>query len=543
MKKLIYSLFLILTAFLILYSCSPEEEDTIPPTSNVQSTTPEPEPETPAPVVVQYTLTVTAGEGGSVTNGGTYDEGTEVTITATPSEGYEFIGWEGSDSTENSITITLNEVKILNALFQPSVFVSLSERYSTINETTGYFASQKYFSNYLSKDFINNNLSVFPSSGHVRGYATFHKNSAVLDIDGDYKADIIAFANSTCQEHEYGFHQGKIILIQDYLGDAFKSEYDISNHFGSGKFEVNDFTGDGVSDLIFMATETKANYYDETEGYGSNSNNFPPQIPKLIYFDGGIKIEEVGVVADNHTGTSGDVDNDGDIDFIQFTFVTFWDDVLLAPKLIRNVNGNFLEEDLITDLNGRSWNSTAIELFDVNGDGFLDLLSGWIAGTVKEPLFDGAYTPGGAVLLFGDGSGKFSLSNSTVLDDSILETKDYQVTILGYGFTDKDEDGDIDILLSTTRTEPGGSFENGTYYDNYHLVFLENNEDSFIDTTNSLTDFFSADIPNFYLIKTIDVDNDGDIDIVPDCFANWGDQVYSDNMHWSNENYSYQRVN
>ena len=59
------------------------------PSSKIQQPTPEPEP--PAPT--QYTLTVTSGEGGTVsTEGGTYDEGTEVTITATPDEGYEFIG-------------------------------------------------------------------------------------------------------------------------------------------------------------------------------------------------------------------------------------------------------------------------------------------------------------------------------------------------------------------------------------------------------------------------------------------------------------------
>jgi hypothetical protein len=76
MKKLLYPLSLILTAFLILYSCSPEEDNT-PPPSIIQT----PESEPPAPT--QYTLTVTAGEGGTVsTEGGTYDEGTEVTITA-----------------------------------------------------------------------------------------------------------------------------------------------------------------------------------------------------------------------------------------------------------------------------------------------------------------------------------------------------------------------------------------------------------------------------------------------------------------------------
>ena len=87
MKKLLYPLAFALATFLILYSCSAEEEDTTPPPSIVA--TPEPEPQAPT----QYTLTVTTGEGGTVsTEGGTYDEGTEVTITATPEEGYEFVG-------------------------------------------------------------------------------------------------------------------------------------------------------------------------------------------------------------------------------------------------------------------------------------------------------------------------------------------------------------------------------------------------------------------------------------------------------------------
>src|SRR5210317_112468 len=119
MKKLLYPITYALTTFLILYSCSAEEEDTTPP-PQVQQPTPEPEPE-----VTQFTLTVTAGEGGSVsTEGGTYDEGTEVTITATPAEGYEFVGWEGSDSTEASLSVTLGANTTLNALFgQLSVLI------------------------------------------------------------------------------------------------------------------------------------------------------------------------------------------------------------------------------------------------------------------------------------------------------------------------------------------------------------------------------------------------------------------------------------
>ena len=113
MKKLYLLTIIILSSIALIYSCSTEEEDTTPPPSVVAT----PEPEPPAPT--QYTLTITAGEGGTVsTEGGTFDEGTEVTVTATPDEGYVFVRWEGSDSTENSLTITLNSNESINALFE-----------------------------------------------------------------------------------------------------------------------------------------------------------------------------------------------------------------------------------------------------------------------------------------------------------------------------------------------------------------------------------------------------------------------------------------
>ena len=113
MKRLSFSSVLVIVLSLtIVNSCSTEEDDTI--ASNAVQT---PEPEPPAPT--QYSLTVTAGEGGTVsTEGGTYDEGTEVTIIATPSEGYRFTGWEGNDSTSESLTITLNSNQTYQALFE-----------------------------------------------------------------------------------------------------------------------------------------------------------------------------------------------------------------------------------------------------------------------------------------------------------------------------------------------------------------------------------------------------------------------------------------
>ena len=105
--------FLLLLIFLSI-SCSTEEETTTQ--SLVQTPTTE---IATVPSPTKYTLTVTSGEGGSVSSeGGTYDEGTSVTIIATPNEGYQFVGWEGRNETDPEITISINSNISLTPIFQ-----------------------------------------------------------------------------------------------------------------------------------------------------------------------------------------------------------------------------------------------------------------------------------------------------------------------------------------------------------------------------------------------------------------------------------------
>ena len=67
---------------------------------------------------VNFTLEVSAEEGGTVSNqGGTFTQGTTITIAAVPNDGYEFVGWEGSNEIENAITVLINSNIKLRALF------------------------------------------------------------------------------------------------------------------------------------------------------------------------------------------------------------------------------------------------------------------------------------------------------------------------------------------------------------------------------------------------------------------------------------------
>lgn len=73
---------------------------------------------TPKPGVTMYTLTVLVEGQGSVSpNGGSYEAGSRVTLTASPASGWQFIGWSTGGS-GLSTTITMNDNITVTARFQ-----------------------------------------------------------------------------------------------------------------------------------------------------------------------------------------------------------------------------------------------------------------------------------------------------------------------------------------------------------------------------------------------------------------------------------------
>ena len=99
MKKLHYTLI-----FLFLLGCSSDSEDDV----------------TPPPPKIKYTLTTSVNptEGGTISpESGQYDEGTTVTIMATPSSEYVFSSWTGATGQSNTTTVTMNSNKNVTAEF------------------------------------------------------------------------------------------------------------------------------------------------------------------------------------------------------------------------------------------------------------------------------------------------------------------------------------------------------------------------------------------------------------------------------------------
>ena len=91
-------IFFLLSIFAIVLSCSSDETST------------------PAPIV-KYTITLSAEEGGTVsTEGGTYNQGSKITVTANPDGQYLFKEWSDG-STVNPREITVNSDLTLKATF------------------------------------------------------------------------------------------------------------------------------------------------------------------------------------------------------------------------------------------------------------------------------------------------------------------------------------------------------------------------------------------------------------------------------------------
>ena len=504
MKKLLYPLSFALTAFLILYSCSAEEEDNTPPSIIIQT----PEPKPPAPT--QYTLEVTAGEGGTVsTEGGTYDEGTEVTITATPAEGYEFVGWEGNDSDSSSLTITLNSSINVQALFeQVSISDLFSEKSFYIDkllvtqpsilafDSNDTYQETDFFSivkkGWLGLTMEESHNGGFYGTGQIDPDYFYVEFMFVLkdDLNNDGLEDMVfsfSVGPHTIDSNQSGIPFFALINLGDGTFD-FSQEY-FSQDFvrtpmTAYKSEVADFNGDGINDFILgmrglsrisqadgstnssasapiLALSRGDNFYD-------NSENLNGIHIGTISSENDLDLNGIADFISDRAIASGDFDNDGDIDL----FVT-------EKILLNDGDGNFSisSEQLRDVFMPRKLDPSFFEKpyeahsNDFNNDGFYDII----------------IAPNGDFITRNGGSGWVAMSNGTSnfseWDKVPLPNPRYEnnSNLNDFESNDIDNDGYVDLIIATTRRNP--------YYRGAGIQILKNNSgDGFIDITESNID-------------------------------------------------------
>ena len=468
-----------------------------------------------------YTVIVTSTEGGSISSeGGEYQEGTEVTLTATPDEGYRFIGWsDGVTQSERSLNIE-SDLNI-EALFEKVIiyFETLIPENSYINMTTSYYNTNYYIPNiHIPSKILRDQIDYKENCNSNDCEVKFHFNSSVfIDFNNDNKLDFIGWLS-----HNMYLEPGKYVLIEDVFND-FNASYQISDEvwFG-GRFEINDFNGDGIQDVLVSHTNAHDGKFPGIKAYQMSPFT-------IMYFnlDGSFTTSYLGEKLSSYGQTSGDIDNDGDVDIIVSNRFDGREQADPNDRIYiyENLgNGNFeLNNELfeyypeyynISDYGKNHW-IKGMELYDIDGDGFLDLITGQGPTCNSETVYE---FDGDIRIFWGDNSNKFMFNRSTLVqpDCNLMDT-------YSFSFLDYNLDGKQDILYSGPAND----------YHNQIGILKNNGNRQFSDVTSQQIDHYiikqidsnfsevgfnqtsNPILPLFTNFSVIDVDNDGDFDLFP----------------------------
>jgi hypothetical protein len=381
-------------------------------------------------------------------------------------------------------TISLNVIaqnETVNKYFLTILLSGVTSNLN-INNSSSYTS---YINNKLYTD-----LSIsMPTTPLNKAYnAHSYEARAYGDFDKDGDLDMVAvFTNpSTNFSSDVEFYRNNgFNLVKDqsaFIGGAPKL-------VSGSKAITGDFDGNGWLDVVISST-------------GFNGGSYPGESVIILLNNNGKFTTKTLNIPTGYYGSlcAGDIDNDGDLDL----FVT--DNKSISKFLINDGKANFTYDNSLYP--GTFYNKSYFtsELYDINKDGYLDL----VLGGFEQ---DNANT----IILWGNGTGSYMTSKMTTLPK--IKGK---AVVVNIDFIDFNKDGKTDLLI--TRKSDGSVSEG------YYLQLLKNTGTDFTDVTSTtISTNTDANDPNWIKwIRIQDVNNDGDLDITTD------DRFY--NKVWINTN-------
>ena len=546
---------LLLISLILIISCAKEDSQS---TDNP-----------PYQITKNYTLSVTAGEGGSVsTTGGTFSIGTEISITATPNEGYVFTSWSNG-STENPIKITLSSNIELSANFEIVInyfsFSLLISEGGSVSSSIGSPVTGTYeegteitlianaYDGYQFMGWSDGNLLaersilidsnveiealfdldcsywqyevpdwkktsyelfdiIYPENWQQAGNLLLNQwgnqsgeyglNVIVVDYNNDGYRDVIGFYNDYSNFVEYP---------QDYFGYERKQMIRFYKGICGGGFEIDelndnkilgtvhgrkvllaDFNEDGYVDIFFVS-------------HGYDNIPFKGEYSKAIFSDGSggyYDVEYQEYVSFYHGGATGDIDNDGDLDVVVVEGGRGKSLVYINNGGVLTPSTNLIDQDLAKSM----YNA---ELFDLNNDGYLDLIMG---GHDWENHLSTSYDTL-PLVVYGDGI-DFINNDYIRLPEANIGR---QGLVSNFEFYDLNNDGNVEIILTRTGDglgeEPNLPWNERNFYKNWSVQVLELNGNQYLDKTNEFIDVYYGNEPWIKFTKIRDKDNDGNLEM------------------------------
>lgn len=310
----------------------------------------------------------------------------------------------------------------------------------------------------LNKVFLNDGTGDFDKGTAIGVDMDYTQGLVLGDVDGDGDLDIIVSEPPRNSDYNYISNPTKLYLNNGVGGFSASIGIDSGpdNPSYLNKCELVDIDNDGDLDLISIRYNAiGVNINDGSGVFGAHNV---------------IDAEEN---SNSFDFVSGDINNDGSIDFIVASYANFNGNRVFLNNGTGGFSTHYMENG-----NEEGEHTSSFALGDVDGDGDLDLVQGSVKGTDK--IF---YNNGNGDFSGGIGiGGIWSMTNSVALGDM-------------------DRDGDLDLVVGTGQTTSHQRLYLNDGFGNYNTAALD------IETSREPGDSVRT-------VLLADMDNDGDLDVI-----------------------------